>query len=437
MHETVSSLVLEGAGSARPFRGARYLPAGGAEEVLEEQIDLLLEDSAPSEIASGMSRLERFLGLARTSFRNQCGRPVYLTVVGAEGEEAWRSLVQDGWVETLGGGRSRGSLGVRLHLRRENAWEAPETALPLSNRGGTRVTAPLPVSNHTDWHSGHDNYVEIAGSDVTGDLPAAMRLELTNLGGSATTYLFIGLDQHPSGSEFFSPWLEAEDALMVVGVDDAACSAGKKVNLAWQGSEETELCAWSLREPQPARAGGRFFKVIARATDGGIHEADVWLRTCLRVNGSPVWDGAWTLAPIDQELVELNLLPLPPYLAGLDSLAGISLALQARCSASGSHGFALDYLQITPLDGWRRLVSTGRGVPDDFILYEDGLRSLVYTGPEGRLFETDFVAYGDALRLQPGITQRLVVLQAAGNGQALAERAMAVQAFTRARRRSL
>jgi hypothetical protein len=436
MNETECSLVLEGAGITRPFRGARYLPAGSPEETVEEQLDLLLEDSSPGEIAGGMSRLERLLGLARASARNATGRSVYLNVTGAEGEQAWCSPVQDGWVEALGGERSRGSLGVKLHLRRENFWEGPELALPLSNRGGTRVTTPLPISNHTDWHSGHENYVEIAGSDVTGDLPAAMRLEFTNLGGSPTTYLFLGMDQHPSGSEFFTPWLEGEDALMAVGVTDAMCSGGKKVDLAWQGSEETELCAWLLREPQPARARGRFFKVLLRAADGGIHELDTWLRANLKINGSPVWEGAWTLAPVGQELLELNLLPLPPYLAGLDSLAGVSLALQARCGVNGEHSFALDFLQITPLDGWRRLVSAGRGVPDGFTLYEDGLRGCVYTGP-GRLFETDFAAYGDALRLQPGITQRLVVLQAAAGGQALAERGMSVQAFTRARRRIL
>lgn len=435
-HALEGRLVLEGAGSARPFLQARYLPRASSSGQVEDQIDLLLESNSPADIAQGVSSLERLLHWARALANDPLGEPVYLTCRDLEGEEEWRSPLRDGWLELTGGQRSHGSVGARLHLRRDNYWEAAEAPLPLSNRNASRTTQPLLVYNHHDGHSGHDNFAEIAASDVSGDQPAPVRLELTNLAGGATTCVWVGLDQHRVGGQFFSPWLEAETGLGAVPLVDPTCSGEAQVSLSWSGTQVNELLRWTVASPQPDLAAGRFFQGILRLAGGGSQAGDLWLRTRLELEDSVIWEGAWVLIPVNQELVELNLLPLPPLLAGMGSLAGLDLVLQGYSISGGMHSLQVDYLHLTPLDGWRKLVSVERGLPEGSTLYEDGFLGEVYTG-FGSLFSGDFTVYGDPIFIIPGKAQRLYILQSVDVGQAPAGRTLQVKAAYRPRKRQL
>jgi hypothetical protein len=139
---------------------------------------------------------------------------------------------------------------------------------------------------------------------------------------------------------------------------------------------------------------------------------------------------------VGQELVELNLLPLPPLLAGMGSLAGLDLVLQSCSSSSGAHSLQVDFLHLTPLDGWRKLVSLQRGLPNGSTLVEDGFLDEVYTR-FGSLHSGDFTAYGDPLFLIPGKAQRLYFLQSVIVGQAPVGRVLQVKAAYRPRKRQL
>jgi hypothetical protein len=433
-HVTAGSLVLEGVGLARPFTGACYQPASGPGESIADSLILVLESSSPAQVAAGLSSLEKYLNLANAASKTLSGQPVYVSCTLAPGEPAWRSRLESAWLEHLGGQLGMGSLGLRLHFTRENAWEGPETILPVTNPNGLRLTDGLLIFNSAGSNL-YDNYLEVASADLSGSLPARARLELLNQGLTSLAYLFCGLDRCPLDGSYFSPWLEGEDAAGGQPLDDPSCSRGKAQRAAWSGTAPNDLLTWALPFPASEQAGGRYFKAFLRLSSGTAY-SDLSLRFRLELAGHLAWEGPWEAVPANQELVELNLLPIPPYLAGLRSLAGLTITLQARRGTAGDHILLVDLLYLLPLDAWRRLASSGLGAPPGWTLYDDALTGYVYTG-QGSLLQNDFASYGDQLTLTPGLTQRLYLLLRDNNGQAALGHQLLAKLYYRPRVRVL
>jgi hypothetical protein len=310
-NEDTGRLVLHGAGIAAPFTGADFRSSAGPGESVRETIDLLLEDTSPSVLSNGLGAIERLLGAA-SSEAGPSSSP-YLECIPAPGEDVWQSRVLSGWVEPLGGERAFGSLGVRLHLERENAWQGAEVCLPISNRSGTRVTSGLTLFNHCDSGAGHDNFAEIYASDLPGDLPGPARFEMRNPAGSAITCVYLFRDAHPDAGLFFPVILEAENASGGSSADDPACSGGRLRQISWSTGDPTLLFTWLLTDQTVTQANGRAFKAIARVPDK-LSAADLWMRLVLKMDTYLLWAGAWILAPGGQELVELSTLRIPPDL---------------------------------------------------------------------------------------------------------------------------
>jgi hypothetical protein len=433
-NEDVGRLVLFGPGMAAPFSGADFRPNGGPGQSVREAIDLLLEDTSPATLSAGLSDLERLLQAA-ASEADLPPKPVYLECSPAPGEDLWQSRILSGWIEPLGGERAFGSLGVRLHLERENAWQGSEACLPISNRSGARMTSGLTLYNHCDADAGHDNFAEIAPADLPGDLPGPARFEIHNLGGSVISYLALYQDAHQTGGLFFATMLEAENASAGTNLDDPTCSGGKLRQFNWSGPDPSPLCAWYLPDQAASLADGRTFKPIARLA-GRLGSDEVWLRLTVKMDADLLWAGAWNLAPTGQELVELNSLRLPPALAGMGRLAGVYLGLEARCATPANHSLLLDYLALTPADGWRRLTAHSRGAPTLSSLVDDGITGQVYTASAG-VSASGFSAYGDPIQLLPGCAQRIGLLAMDASGLAAPERSFSLKIFYRPRRRRL
>ena len=69
-------------------------------------------------------------------------------------------------------------IGLLLELERDNFWELPLRAIPLSSRYGSQVVDGLRVDNRLDALG--ENHVFWPADAVSGDMPAALQIRLTN-----------------------------------------------------------------------------------------------------------------------------------------------------------------------------------------------------------------------------------------------------------------
>ena len=173
-------LNLAGASLPQGLIGAVYDPRTGDGRTVEERITLVLKGT-PAQIAAVMLRLEEKVALANRYTSEGVGVAHYLRVSYEPDASCYYARVLHARLEPKPNSlayTSGGSLGVDLVFTREDHFDGEQVALPLSNRNGTRVTTGLAVSNHAD--SGHDNFVSIAADDLLTELPAPLRLEITN-----------------------------------------------------------------------------------------------------------------------------------------------------------------------------------------------------------------------------------------------------------------
>jgi len=405
-------IYLHGPSVIAPFRGAFYDQPGGPGETVKEEIDLQM-DGAPEEFRTGMEHLEHNLQLAREYNQLGLGWPFYLWKQPAAGWDTWRSRIVDGWVEKRKGEGARGSAVVRLHLERLNYWEGPEMLVPLTNLHGIQQTQLLQVYNHND--AAHSNYAEIAQDGLVGDLPAPCRLEMNgHLEAPATGWygnVFIGLNANLHPDVMIDHWLEGEEGGSTVGVNTPA--AGLTSNdsykvLSWGVSTETDLIGWTLTSELMGLGDGRYFRPLIRFFPGMPYN-DLWLKLKIKSGAVVIWESGWNLMQQTVEIQELPTIQLPPYLIHQNSLKPLYLFLTGKRDSVDPHTIGVDYLQLTPLDGWRKLVTRGLGCGGDDALTDDGFNNTVYIDELGD-YKTDYIAYGEPILLRPGRLQRLYFL---------------------------
>jgi hypothetical protein len=332
------------------------------------------------------------------------------------------------------------AIEVTVAWRRRFFWEGARTALPLTNGNGTDVTAGLTVYNHDDGGTGHDNYVAIDGADVAGVLPTPLELAIENTYNvSARTYnAMVGLNAF-SNPGSLSHILEAEDADYVVGgaaaVADGDNSGGYYQPVSWSPSIATNALRWALSTARLNACAGRWFRLWAR-----FHSqpgSGLYLTPKITYpSGSPltvVSEGQEVLLSSTGYLQDLGTLQLPPWLPGETGFAAVDLSLYAREDGGGS--FNLDYVQLTPLDGYRVLVPRGYGAAYGATLVDDGIDGSLYL-TFGSTKAGFYIGQGRPIHVWPGRDQRLYVLFTSTSGAEIA-RTHQVQAWYRPRRLTL
>jgi hypothetical protein len=376
------------------------------------------------------------------ALRNE-GVPLYWEFELVSGEGYWRSPLLRGDVrldeDGALGWQWRG-LAVALNLTIERApwFEGPRTQVPLSNGNGTNVTSALTVYNHDDGGAGHDNYVAIGSSGVTGKLPCRAELELTSTTADARrTYdIYVGHNVW-SNPASLPTVLEAENATALTAattLTSAAYSNGSGRQYTWSTAAETLIARFDLSAALLTAAAGGQFRVFVRFTTAPL-TAVVWARIKSQLFGlTDLQAEEQRLIAAGIEIQELGTLQLPPYLVGQPNIQGLSLVLTAQNYAGGANALNIDCLFLLPLNGWRHYRPRGYGMDNnvrlvettDGVIYTDGWGSAGVTG--------HYTAEGEPLYLIPGVAQRLNILQVTADGTAAIDRTLAVRLWHRPRR---
>ncbi len=390
--------------------------------------------------------INRFLDYAR---KNTIGPNGVWLHFALDGGTTWRSRVYDGMVSynnKLHNYYRRGAIKATITIERDPFWEGPETQIPLTNGNGTNNTSGLNVFNCNDGIGSapnkRHNYVQIADTAVIGDLPAPVRLEMTNQFNSSArlSELWISHNVYANPGSF-QHVLEGESAIALQGgITNQAVSGysgGYVKEFVWTNANQIPLVRFELNTAYLNAANKRWFKVLG-VFSSSAHQGN---RLQLKIM-FPVGTILTTVASAQEVLLsagriqELGEIQIPPWLLSSGDLAPVDLVLYGQ--KSGTAYMGIDFLQISPIDGYRVLIPRGYGAAYQVRIVDDGINQQLYTdGWSGGGKTGHYTSIGKPLRLIPGREQRLYFLQQGNTGDADITRVLSVKAYYRPRRSGL
>ena len=421
-----------------PVLGCTYFPQtsqyrNGEWQPVTEQADVNLRGTAAT-IRATVASIETLLQQAQRRQEKGVGDRVFVTFAPLS-ETAYRSEITDGRVvwSTDPGLRRLGdtnpTVQVAVIWTRAPGWDGAEAELSISANGQGAATGGRTVTNN----SANGNWVQIAAAQVANDMPAPVRLEMTNTTGSSQAYRkFITNVNAYSDPANLVHYLQGE-AVVSGGTSraDATCSGGNYLEIIVSSSPATYQ--WTLPAADMQRTKGRRARILARiaSSSGPLYIQPVVLDsggTQTLWTGDELYHGSLISYAT---YVDLGIVPLPPggYSA---SAAAHRLGLIVR----GGSILALDVLQITMVDSYRYvdLNTSGVSVANNATLVHDGIEGLNYMLASG-VRTPVATSFGSPTMLQPATLQRIHFLYSlASTGGAPIASTLSVRVYHRPRR---
>lgn len=442
----------EGAGAFAPR-------AGDAKSgtPVTDSIDLVLAGGTAGLIRAVIEDVEQALALAARRAENPASKRIYLEWQIADGADVWRTeIVPD----------AGGECGRMIYDKRQLAeawpgkvieaqlsfvhvpyWEkTTETECATSNGGGGPGTGGRVIYNHDDAGAGHDDWLSIAGAQVTGDQPTPARVEITNIYASADQTNALYLGHNVASDPANAPHVfEGESAIsdgVLTPTADGGCSGGQYGSVAWTqvGTNEYKLFDWTLSTAMLDALRSGYFRLLGRWFSQSY--ADFYVRPKVLFGTSEIWSGEQLLLTQNTVLQELAVRPaqLPPWPRTPGSAYPLHLTLYCQRTTAAASTVGLDFLALMPTDSWVRLMPRGAGLPQNARIVHDGILGLTYEdglATAGQYEGYTPYPYGAAIMLWPGELQYLYILvadTATGAGSAIA-RTSSVRVYYRERRR--
>lgn len=380
-------------------------PEGGVYETVQ-----VVLYGAIATIRTTLQTLNNLFRQAATYRERKVGSRVFVEMQIADGEDWYRSELLEGSPvpigETMDAGLFGNKVQIQLAWRRVNWWEGEETVLALTNGNGTNVNTGLVVHPITD--ATHSNYVAIAGDDITGDLPAPIKVELENTYNSADrlgdVWMSLNTYSYPALLDHI---LEGEDA------DSGATPTGPFASYysgSYYGSvtlptSEGTVCYWDLDSTFLQNCRGNDFHILAKLSQSPV--GDVWGRLRVTYLGLTELSSGPLVKLANSTYQDLGVMRLPPYRIDGETLESIRLELRLKRPA-GSTSMGLDFLQLMPIDGFRKISHKGYDMIYGATLIDNQIDDQVYLNGGSGIAARNFqVPYGSKLLLEPGVVQKV------------------------------
>ena len=294
----------------------------------------------------------------------------------------------------------------------------------------------------------HENWVSIDGSDVVGDIPAPIKVQMYNSYNSANEvdeiYIFHNVYSTPASLTHILEGEAATGATVsraVAGAGDSTINnSGFYGLLTYTATTETLIATWELATAQLTYMAGGRFAVLSRYHSAFSYN-DMSLRIVLTsANGSVLWRGDLVAITNYRALQFIDTLRLPPYLYGQANLKGIYLKLYALRNQAGAHSLYLDYIQLSPISGdggFKRFLSVDVGVLYQEYFTHDAIEGYTYRTDTSSKIISEFTDYGGSINLVPGASQKLYFNSCDTNEESLVKQTWTVKLWYRPRRNSL
>jgi hypothetical protein len=413
----------------------------GAESVTD-QFTILIKGPTPGELHSMISAIRLALEHARNHKDDAHAAWIYYEVDNSG--DAWMTKLLGGTVmydSNLGRNWRHRSVMATVIIERKPYWDAKdELQIPLTNGNGTNDTSGLTIYNHDDAGTSpaHDNWVSIGADDIEGDLPGPTRLEVINTY-SVSRLLTLWIGQNWTDPDNFSHMLEGESSSTGSEQSISGTSGGKYRQYALASGAEATMFTWTLNDSFLDTCYGQYYKFLARFQ--GTAPTSVKFRIKLQYEGTVIWQSGQISMDSSRALQirDLFTLRLPPWLLGQTNLKTLTMLMTGQQNTGSPINVDLDFIQITPLDGWRMLECAGYGVVQNSRMIDDGFNEVAYIdNGAGDDKAGLLIGYGNPIHLYPGKKQRLYFLMHTWeyNRAEIAQTAT-VKLYYRQRRRTL
>jgi hypothetical protein len=390
------------------------VPQAG-EDTVTDTVELLIYAASGALMQTATRTLQTLLEDAERRARTGLGARVFVNATLDSDGSAWRSELVRGRLEP-----KEDALAVwpnfkyeaTLYLERRPWWEGALAQIPLTNSNATADTTGLTLWNHDDAGAGHDNYAQIAATDVTGALPAPVKIEIKNTVGAARAYTSIHLANNAfSDPANFTHILEAESRDNATGTitADSTASGGNRLDVS-VSAPVADVVRIPLSAALLQDCAGRWFRVLVRVVSfGGQETMQAVITDSTGTYG--IWPGPevylGTVAGGDDH-VDLGALPFPP--GGYDTSWG-AMALQLEFSrASSTTNVTIDYVALLPADNYRKLAFRGPETANNAIVVDDPIEGLTYYEVGGARLPL-IVTRGAPLQVWPGRLQRVYLYE--------------------------
>jgi hypothetical protein len=386
-----------------------------------ESINVLFVNDTNDAVRASIRSVEALLRAAEDYATKQVGAAVYLCYQPGKAGDVYRSQVLSGRVElgeeAMRLGWAAASAPGAILLKRVFYWEAAsEVELPLESKATTpKQTGGVSVYNR--WDGTYGNYFHAAAADVTGVLPAPVRLEAYYASGIASiSKYFVGQNVWATPASL-NPILECESATAGAGVvltsigGPLAASNSHHAQLVWTGTAETMAMYWDLSAAMLGYCANRYFRLLLKYQYSCLPPSGAKVRAKLMYpsGGSGTQVMAETPQTTLTYLTDLGVLRIPPYRkpSYLASYASLSLMLYFE-RASSADDLYLDYALMLPLDGFRQL--QGSTMYQGYTLIDDGIEGIVSAGYLAGGYQQNFYSLGQPLMVYPGKAQRFYMI---------------------------
>lgn len=398
-----------------------YFPeAVEGDKPVTESFNILLSGTGP-ELAEMVQEIELALSFAREHPEGPDG--VWMLFSAQDGAlDACQSRLSGGALlldARLNLRLKSSALKAEVVVERNPFWEAIEpTTLNVTNRGGTSTSAN--IVNHQDAGGTDDFYVEIAGEDVEGGLPAPAVIEYTNTvnDGVLVDHLMVG---HFAASAPLDPPTAGSLVFEGTGASDGGCSSGTYKACTWSTALESQIASWAFASESFRQ---RYYKIIARMKEG-VAYTDLYLKGKLLSGSTVLAETRWSLVTANDVLTLVGSLKIPPYRQGLYvNLGNLTLGLYEK-RAGGAGTLNLDFLAALPMDGWRQYGAI-TGLAYNETLIDDPVNEILYSAAGGAYKVTHVIDEGVPVMLVPGVKNVLYFLHDSTTGTAAIARTASV-----------
>jgi len=400
---------------------------GAPGEQVTEEIELRIVGSSASDLSGKIATVQKAIEQARRYSSERIGDRVYLSLKPDGYASAYKSEVLDAMLtpfEDVLKSRSftqKYTAGYRLVATRRAFWQGEAVQLKISNSNGTDNTAGLNVYNCNDGAgtapTKRNNYFDVSGSLIGGDLPAAVKIEMLNSSGAAFAVgnLWIGGNDYGK----YSCYDDIGDT------SDATASGGKfarkELSSTWgaiNGAKYPEdvyiaygkqrigiLCRFNAKPPANTRGYAAMYLTPYKSEE-------FYLDTATKLQLIGIYQPRYTEAP------------------GFIYLG---------CKNDWGGNLDVDYFTYIPMGNYSRVVASSARVDDAcWFVYDTSLMPDPICYYDANAHPINYYpAYGTGVFLAPGKDHRLTLHWDTNTGDCEIDKYFAVKLYYYPRRRTL
>ena len=331
--------------------------------------------------------------------------------------------------------RLTGSLLVRLHFTRPNHFVSDPVELPLTGKAGEDVLGGDQPDQPHRLSCRHGSSVLIKAGDIDSDLPAPLRIELTNTFADGVLHdLYLGIYHHPDVDDADILFYPASVFIGGYLYTNANAINEHYVRVFWSDMDWTGLGHWLVQNAAVQDLAGLAYRPVLHLYN--LHAySDLHLKIKLQAGSNILWEGEPVYADPDYGYVLFPAVQVPPSRLLNETLPHhIEITLYAQRDTAGTHTLDFDHLTLLPLDPGVNFIAF-YDLPQNATLMDDGFMGVHNTRFTAIGSETvSHVRQGGELCVWPGEHNRLVVLMANGDDRMDIFRTAQLRVFYRKRK---